>query len=62
MRHGRVFSQKCLQKRAGTIAVLNVGRMHLGHKNIALGIGYDMAFSAFDLLACVVSNFTAPPL
>ncbi len=39
----------------GTIAILNVGLMHNQPDQIALRVGDDVAFAAFDLLSCVIA-------
>lgn len=57
---GKLFPKR-LQHLAGSIAVLHAGSMNLSHKNIALSVGHDMAFSPFDLLSGVIAYLAAAP-
>ena len=42
-----------LDDKPGTIAILDIGGMHLGTDHQTASIGHNVAFTAFDLLGCI---------
>ncbi len=49
-----------LQHERGTVAILNIGRMHHGFDEKAVGVGEDMALAALHLLAGVTRAARRP--
>jgi hypothetical protein len=51
----RIEPEQGRNQQHAAIAILDVGRMHDGVRQQALGIDQDMPLLAFDLLACIVA-------
>ncbi len=52
----RIQSKHRAHQKHAAIAVLDVGRVHKGQQQQALGIYCNLALLAFDFLACIIAR------